>query len=67
MAGEFQVLVTTDNLSFQHDLLLRELSVILIPSNRIRILKSLMAQIEIAINTVARGEVIEIGPVDSTK
>lgn len=61
MAGEFQVLVTTDkNLSFQQNLARRELSVIVIPSNRIRILKSLMAQIEIAINTVSRGEVIKV-------
>jgi len=53
MTGRFDVLITTDkNIPFQQNLAKRNLSAIIIPSNRIRILKPLLPQIESAINRI---------------
>ena len=61
MSGRFDVLITTDkNIPFQQNLAKRNLSAIIIPSNRIRILKPLLPQIESAINRIHAGETIEI-------
>ncbi|HBB94780.1 MAG TPA: hypothetical protein DC054_05260 [Blastocatellia bacterium] len=69
MAGRFQLLITTDkNLPFQQNLFKRQISVIGLPSNRIRILKRLMSRIALAIDTIRPGELVripeedEIGP-----
>ena len=61
MTGQFELLITTDkNIPFQQDLLKRQISAIVLPSNRIRILKRLLPQIESAISTIKPGEAIEI-------
>jgi hypothetical protein len=61
MTGRFDVLITTDkNIPFQQNLAKRNLSAIIIPSNRIRILKPLLPRIESAINRIHAGETIEI-------
>jgi len=69
MVGRFQLLITTDkNLPFQQNLLKRQISVIGLPSNRIGILKRLMARIALAIDKISPGEFVklpeedEIGP-----
>ena len=57
----FEVLITTDkNIPYQQNLVKRNLSAIIIPSNRIRILKPLLPQIQTAIETIKLGEAIEI-------
>lgn len=57
----FEVLITTDkNIPYQQNLIKRNLSAIIIPSNRIRILKPLLPQIQTAIETIKLGEAIEI-------
>ena len=60
----FDLLITTDkNLPYQQNLAKRNLSAIIIPSNRIRILKPLLPQIEAVIGTIQLGEAIKItGP-----
>jgi hypothetical protein len=56
-----EVLITTDkNIPYQQNLAKRNLSAIIIPSNRIRILKLLLPQIQTAIETIKLGEAIEI-------
>jgi len=61
MTGRFDVLITTDkNIPLQQNLATRNLSAIIIPSNRIRILIPLLPQIESAINRINAGETIEI-------
>jgi hypothetical protein len=57
----FELLITTDkNIPYQQNLAKRNLSAIIIPSNRIRILKPLLPQIQTAIKTIKLGEAIEI-------
>jgi len=57
----FEVLITTDkNIPYQQNLAKRNLSAIIIPSNRIRILKPLLPRIQTAIETIKLGQVIEI-------
>ncbi|HYX31222.1 MAG TPA: hypothetical protein VE863_21990 [Pyrinomonadaceae bacterium] len=61
MIGRFDVLVTSDkNIPFQQNLVKRNLSAIILPSNRIRILNLLLPDIESAIKTIQVGETIEI-------
>lgn len=52
----FEILITT----YQQNLAKRNLSAIIIPSNRIRILKPLLPQIEAVIGTIQLGEAIKI-------
>lgn len=61
MAGRFGIIVTTDkNLPFQQSLPKRQLAAIILPSNRMRIVKPLMPEIASAIETVREGEAIEL-------
>ena len=61
MGNGFEILITTDkNLPYQQNLAKRNLSAIIIPSNRIRILKPLLPQIEAVIGTIQLGEAIKI-------
>jgi len=61
MAGEFQIIVTADkNLSFQQNLLKREISAIILPANRIRIVTSLLPKIESALASVAPGQFLHL-------
>jgi len=63
MAGSFEVIITTDkNLRFQQNLPKRRLAAIILPSNRMRIVKPLMPEIASAIETVRDGETIELKP-----
>jgi hypothetical protein len=63
IAGSFEVIITTDkNLPFQQNLPKRRLAAIILPSNRMRIVKSLMPEIASAIETVREGETIELKP-----
>jgi len=61
MAGEFQLIITTDkNIPFQQNLLRRQISAIVLPTNRVRILILLLPKIESAIATIAPGQFVEI-------
>lgn len=61
MAGEFQVIVSADkNLPFQQNLLRREICAVILPTNRIRIVTSLLPKIESALADVAPGQFIQL-------
>ena len=61
MAGQFQVLITTDkNLPFQQNLRKRQVSAVIIPSNDVPSVIALLAEIERAVATITPGEVIVI-------
>jgi hypothetical protein len=61
MTDRFDILITTDkNIPFQQNLLKRNLSAIIIPSNRIQILEPLLSQIESSIGRIQTGDTIEI-------
>ena len=61
MAGEFQLIITTDkNIPFQQSLFKRQISAIILPTNRIRILIKLMPDIESAIATIMPGQFVEL-------
>ena len=61
MADRFDIIVTTDkNLPFQQNLPKRQLAAIILPSNRMRIVRPLMPEIASAIETVREGEAIEL-------
>ncbi len=63
MAGRFEIIITTDkNLPFQQNLSRRGLAAIILPSNRIRILKRIMTEIAAAIDTIHPGEAVELNP-----
>ena len=63
MAGRFEIIITTDkNLPFQQNLTRRGLAAIILPSNRIRILKGIMTEIASAIDTIHPGEAVELKP-----
>jgi hypothetical protein len=65
MVGRFQLLIRTDkNLPFQQNLFKRQISVIGLPSNRIRILKRLMPRIALAIDTIRPGESVQLSDED---
>ena len=64
MIGRFDVLITTDkNIPFQQNLAKRSLAAI-VPSNRVRILKPLLPQIESAVSRIHAGETIKISATD---
>ena len=61
MTGDFQILVTTDkNLSSQQNLKKRQISVVILPTNRIPIVMALLPLIEQAFGTLAPGEFVEL-------
>jgi hypothetical protein len=61
MAGEFQVIVTADkNLPLPQNLLKREICAVILPTNRIRIVTSLLPKIELALADVAPGKFIQL-------
>ncbi len=63
MAGSFEVIITTDkNLRFQQNLPKRQLAAIILPSNRMRIVKPLIPEIASAIETIREGEIIALTP-----
>jgi hypothetical protein len=65
MAGEFQAIVTTDkNLPFQQNLLKREISAVILPTNRIRVIIPLLPKIESAFAVISPGQVIELTALD---
>lgn len=61
MAGRFDVLITTDkNLSYQQNLVRRQISAVVLPTNEIPTVIDLLSEIRIAIETIAIGEFREI-------
>jgi hypothetical protein len=63
MAGRFDVIITTDkNLPFQQNLIKRQIAAIVLPSNRIRVLKPLLPEIETILSVIRPGEAVELEP-----
>jgi len=61
MTGQFTVLITTDkNLRFQQNLAKRQISAIALPTNDIPSVLELLPQIEIALQTIAPGEFVQL-------
>lgn len=61
MVGRFDVLVTADrNLPYQQNLIKRQLSAVILPSNQIPLVIKLLAEIESAIREAVPGESTEI-------
>ncbi len=61
MAPGFQVLITTDkNLRYQQSLDKRGISAIILPTNQIPVVKTLLSKIEETLVTIGYGEVVEI-------
>lgn len=61
MAGEFQVIITTDkDLPCQQNLSKREISAVILPTNRIKIVITLLSKIESAVATVTAGQFVDI-------
>ena len=61
MAGRFELLITTDkNLPFQQNLTKRQIAAIVLPSNRVRIVRPLLADIESIIAIIRPGEAVEL-------
>ena len=61
MAGRFEIIITTDkNLPFQQNLPKRKLAAIVLPSNRMRIVRPLLADIDSTIATINLGESVAL-------
>jgi predicted nuclease of predicted toxin-antitoxin system len=61
--GHFDVLVTTDkNLRFQQNLKKYSFAVLLLPSNQVPVVISLIPDIEAALMTIRAGDYVEISP-----
>ena len=61
MAERFDILVTTDkNLRHQQNLVKRQISAVILPTNQIPLVIELLPQIEAALTTIESGSVIEI-------
>ena len=61
MAGRFELIITTDkNLPFQQNLTKRQIAAIILPSNRVRIVRPLLGDIESIIATIRPGEAVEL-------
>ncbi len=59
--GQFDVFLTADkNLRYQQNLAARELAIIVFPSNRLSIVKTLQHKLESALSDVEPGQVIEL-------
>ena len=62
MDGTFTILVTTDkNLRFQQNLPQRQISLVILPTNRVPLVLLLMPQIAAALAAIRPGEFREIG------
>jgi len=61
MAERFDILVTTDkNLRHQQNLVKRQISAVILPTNQIPLVIELLPQIEAAFTTIESGSFIEI-------
>ncbi|MFN0278011.1 MAG: hypothetical protein ACKVRN_05340 [Pyrinomonadaceae bacterium] len=61
VAGEFDVFITSDkNLRHQQNLTVLDLSVILLPSNQVPVIKELLPEIDNALMQIAERDFIEI-------
>lgn len=59
--GKFDAFITTDkNLSFQQNLTERGFAVLLLPSNQVPVIESLISAIEVALENAKAGDFIEI-------
>ena len=59
--GEFDIFITSDkNLRYQQNLENVNLSIILLPSNQVPVVKGLLSQIDDAISSIKPGNFIEI-------
>ena len=60
---QFEVFVTTDkNLRYQQNLSRRKLAFILLPSNQVPVVESLIPALEAALGTIKAGNFVEIPP-----
>jgi hypothetical protein len=65
--GKFDAFITTDkNLSFQQNLTERGFAVLLLPSNQVPIVESLISAIEVALENAKAGDFIEIPLADES-
>ena len=61
MMGEFQIIITTDkNLPYQQNLKQRQISAIILPTNEIPAVISLLPRLNIAIATIEPGDFKEL-------
>jgi len=61
--GHFDLFITTDkNLRFQQNLRKYGLAVVLLPSNRMSVVRNLITEIEAAVNSIRPGDFVEILP-----
>jgi hypothetical protein len=61
MAGQFEILVTTDkSLPFQQNLKKRQISAVILPTNELPSIIELLPQIERALATIVPGEFEEL-------
>ena len=61
VAGEFDVFITSDkNLHHQQNLAAIDLSIILLPSNQVPVIKALLPEIEAALTDIGQSVFIEI-------
>ncbi len=61
VAAEFDVFITSDkNLRHQQNLSAIDLSIILLPSNQVPVVKALLPRLDTALETIGRHEFIEI-------
>lgn len=59
--GHFDMFITTDkNLRFQQNLKKYSFAVVLLPSNRMAIILSLITEIEAVVNSIEPGDFVEI-------
>ncbi|MFY9621741.1 MAG: hypothetical protein WAQ99_18145 [Pyrinomonadaceae bacterium] len=61
MADRFELIITTDkNLPFQQNLAKRQIAAIVLPSNRVRIVKPLLGDLESIIAIIRPGEAVDL-------
>ena len=65
--GDLLLITTDKNLPFQQNLFKRQISVIGLPSNRIRILKRLMPRIALAMDTIRPGDSVQLSDEDEIR
>lgn len=59
--SEFDVLLTADkNLRYQQNLSGLTLAIVVLPSNRLSVVKSLVARLQAALPSLQRGEILEL-------
>jgi hypothetical protein len=63
VTAEFDVFITSDkNLRYQQNLKLLALAIILLPSNRVPVVKELLPQIDDSLSVITLGAFVEIFP-----